>query len=345
MTSDLDQRKRRILKVVVQRFVLSGKPVGSKTVAKTSGLEVSTATIRNEMSSLEQLGLLEQPHTSAGRVPTDLAYRYYVDMLMGQPTKSEKDAEAVERLFEAKSRELEGFFADASMLLSSLTHGAGLVFAPYSPAETVRHVDLVHLSFTRVLLIVITGSGRVGRKLLILQSPVSIDTTERVARYIDEKLGGSRLEEMNAKDLAGGVRFGSAGSDLLKVAVDSMLEYMGEIDERVYIKGTANIVREMGDSGSEWVQLLLESMEKQYLVIDLLKDLIEDNRLTVRIGEENQLSALRKCTFVGTCYPLAPGLFGSLGVLGPTCMDYAKTIGTVELMAERMGRRLLSPAD
>lgn len=345
MVEEIDERKRKILQAVVQGFILTGKPVGSKSVARTSGLRISPATARNEMAVLEKLGLLEQPHTSAGRIPTDLAYRYYVDMLMEQRKPSGRDAEAVERLFAAKTREIEGFFRDASMLLSNLTHATAMVFAPFSHSDTVRHIDLVRISGLRFLVIIITTGGQVGKRLVALQRRVTGDTVERINAFLNREMAGNGLDGIDSVTVIAKSRFGRAGSELLRGAIDTVLEYLGAIEENVYIGGTANIVREMDYAGSEWVQLLLEAMEKQYFILDLLKELVGEGRLTVRIGEENRLREFQKCSLVGTSYPVGPGLFGSLGVIGPTCMDYARTIGMVELMADNLGRRLFRPTD
>lgn len=345
MVFRIDDRKRRILQAVVRNFILTGKPVGSSAVAELTGLEVSSATIRNEMAVLEELGLLAQPHTSAGRVPTDIAYRVYVDMLMGLPKPSPYDTEAIEKLFDARSREIEGLFQEASVLLSKLTHTTAMVFAPFSSADTVRHIELVNIGDRRVMVIIISANGQVGRRLLGLNRDVSEDTVRRVASHLDRCLGGVPLDMIDVSEVSRRSRFGDAGRELLNGALEAVCEHLGAIEDRVFIGGTANIVREMDVAGTEWAQVLLEAMEKQYLILDLLKDLLRERRLTVRIGEENKLQELQRCAFVGTSYPIGSGLLGSLGVVGPTCMDYERTIGMVELMAESLGRRLLQPTD
>jgi len=345
MDIGIDSRKERILQAVIQSYIFTGNPVGSRTVADSCGLRVSASTIRNEMAMLERLGLLTQPHTSAGRVPTDIAYRYYVDMLMGQTRPSPKDAEAVERLFEARTREIEGLMHEASLLLSRLTHTAAMVFAPVTQEDMVRHLDMVRLSEQCVMVIVITSRGQVGRMLADLGKPVTMNTVERAARYLNEYVSGKVLENIDSSSLVEGSRFGPAGRELVRIAVEAVRDHLDSIEERVFIGGAANIVSEMEHAGAEWVQTVLEAMDKQYFLLDLLRDLIREKHLTVRIGEENRLLELQKCAFVGTSYPISPGLLGSLGVVGPTCMDYARTIGMVEFMAENLGRRLLSPLD
>ncbi len=339
--SEVDERKKKILLAVVQSFILTGKPVGSGAISR--GLNVSSATIRNELGMLEDLGFLRQPHTSAGRVPTDIAYRYYVDVLMGSPRPTGRDAEAIERLFAAQTREIEGLFQEASVLLSTLTHATAIVFAPYSAADSVRHVDLLRLSGQRIMVIVITSKGQVGRELVSLSRPVSGDTMERVASFLNKTLAGTAFERIDRESVREKAKFGAAGMSLLDAALEAICEYIGSIEERVFIGGAANIVREMGNAGPERAQVLLEAMEKQYFILDLLKDLLSERRLTIRIGEENRLRELQRYSFIGTSYPVGHGLLGSLGVVGPTSMDYARTIGMVQYMAENLGRRLYDP--
>jgi heat-inducible transcriptional repressor len=345
MIVHIDERKKKILQAVVRSFILTGKPVGSGTVAESAGLKISTATIRNEMAILEELGLLQQPHTSAGRVPTDIAYRYYVDMLMGQTRPSTSDAEAIEMLFDARTREIEGIFQEVSVLLSRLTHTTAMVFAPFSTADMVRHIELINLGQRRVMVIVVTSNGQVGRRVINMERQVSTDTVARVAAFLERSMAGIDVAKISTSQIMRKARFGPAGRDLLLGAANAVNEYLGGIEERVFIGGTANIVREMDTAGPEWAQVLLEAMEKQYLILDLLKDLLREQRLTVRIGEENNLRELQRCAFIGTSYPMGPELQGSLGVVGPTCMDYERTIGMVELMADNLGRRLQQPPD
>jgi len=345
MPFEIDARKKKILLSVVQSFILTGRPVGSSAVAKAADLGISSATVRNELAVLEDMGFLRQPHTSAGRVPTDIAYRYYVDMLMGDALPSGRDAEAIERLFAAQTREIEGLYQEASVLLSKLTHSTAIVFAPFSAADSVRHVDLVRLSDVRVMVILITSKGQVGRQLVRLARPVTSDTMERASGFLNRSLVGGDLDKIDREAIVDRAKFGPAGSDLVRDALDAICEYLGSIEERVFIGGTANIVREMGSPGGEWAQVLLEAMEKQYFILDLLKDLMRERRLTVRIGEENRLRELQRYSFVGTSYPVGHGMLGSLGVVGPTSMDYARTISMVRFMAENLGRTLYNPRD
>jgi heat-inducible transcriptional repressor len=345
MLRELGDRKRTILQAIVQTYILTGRPVGSRAISERYDLGISAATIRNEMGALERLGLIYQPHTSAGRVPTDLAYRYYVSLLMEQPHPTDKDTEAIERLFNARSREIDGLLREVSVLLSKLTRTTAMVFAPLTPIDTIRNLDMLRLGSHRVMLIVITAEGEIGRRLLTLNSSVSTDNIERVLKFLNGELKGKGMAAIDREAVTARARFGEAGMELLETALDSILEYLGSMEERIFIGGTANIVREMDGAGAEWVESLLEALEKQYFILDLLKDLIREKQLTVRIGEENRARELQRCSVIGMSYPVAPGLLGSLGVVGSTSMDYARTITMVQYMAENLGRRLLGPGD
>ncbi len=340
---ELDRRKQQILKAIVQRYILSGKPVSSKLIAETCELGISPATIRNEMASLEKMGYIIQPHTSAGRVPTDLAYRYYVDMLTEYPSLTADDSEAVEKIFAERSRELEALLRDVSLLLSNITRSAAMVFAPFPPADTVRSVDMIRINGQKVVVIVITTKGEVCKRLIITNHKIRSDVIEKVQRYLNDMLRGKNASEIDPEAIIRGAGVGKAGKELLEKSLKAIQEYMNTIEEHVFIGGTANIVREMEKTGAVWVQMLLEALEKQYVILDLLKEIIKEKRLMVRIGEENPIDELRKFAFIGTSYPVAPGIIGSLGVVGPKYMDYARAIGAVDYLAKTLGRKLMSP--
>ena len=345
MTKQLDERKQKVLQAIVQTYILTGRPAGSRVIAERYELGISAATIRNEMAALEQMGFINQPHTSAGRVPTDIAYRYYVNLLMEQPDPTDKDTEAIERLFTTRSREIDGMLREVSILLSRLTHTTAMVFAPLTAVDTVRNLDLLRLGSHRMMLIIITAEGEIGRRLLTLMKPIVADMLERVLKFLNAELNGKSIATIDREAIAGRAHFGDAGMELMAVALESACEYLGDMQERVFIGGTANLVREMDSAGIEWVEALLEALERQYFILDLLKDLIREKQLTVRIGDENRARELQRCAFIGTSYPVAPGLLGSLGVVGSTSMDYARTITMVQYMAENLGRRLLGPGD
>ncbi|MDD5747906.1 MAG: heat-inducible transcriptional repressor HrcA [Actinomycetota bacterium] len=338
---NLDARKKKILKVVVHQHVLTGKPVSSNTVAEVCNIEVSPATIRNEMAILEDMGLLSQPHTSAGRVPTDFAYRYYVDMLMSHPRPTRRDREAVRSLFEAKKSEIEGIYGDVSILLSRLTNTTAMVFAPMYAGDTLKHIETISVSPRRVIIVFITGKGMTFRRLIELEKGVEKMDLENALVFIQSEVTGKRIGDIDIEKIIAKMNFNEAAKEFIRLVLEEVKYCLGIVEEHVYVGGTANIIREFENESIEWIQILLDAIEKKYVLLGLLKDLIGKRQLTVRIGEENQVCEFKKCSFVGKSYPIGEGgLFGSMGVLGPTSMNYTRTIGTVEYMAESLGELL-----
>ncbi|MBN1289852.1 MAG: heat-inducible transcription repressor HrcA [Actinobacteria bacterium] len=337
---EIDERKKLILREVVQRFILTGNPVGSKVIAQSGKLHVSPATVRNEMAALEKMGFLKQPHTSAGREPTNIAYRYYVDILLSQKRPSHGDVEAAEQLFAVRNKEIEGMFKEASILLSELTRTAAMVFAPIEITHIVHRIDLVPLDYTHLVVIVITSMGQVGKRMIELDFSAGRDSIQVVSEFLNGEISGTDISGLDKEKLLDQSGFEGETKDLAAVVLEALASCLDVLEERIFVGGTSNIVREMDCEGREWVQRLLEAIEKQDFILALLKDLVQIRRLTVRIGEENEIRELKRCAFVGTSYPVAKGIFGSLGIVGPTSMDYARAIGIVEYIAENLGRIL-----
>lgn len=336
----IDERKKLILKEVVQRFILTGDPVGSKVIAESEELKVSPATVRNELAALEKMGLLKQPHTSAGREPTNIAYRFYVDILLGQKRPSHVEIEAAEHLFDARNREIESMFKEASFLLSDLTRTAAMVFAPVEIRHIVHHIDLVPLDRSHIVVIVITSMGQVGKRMMDLEYEIDNLNVRDVSEFLNREISGVEINEIEGQELIEQSELQGRSRKLAASAIEALDSCLDVLEEKIFIGGTSNIVREMDCEGSEWVQRLLEAIEKQDFILDLLKDLVQIRSLTVRIGEENKVRELKKCAFVGTSYPVAEGIFGSLGIVGPTSMDYERSIRIVEYIAENLGRML-----
>lgn len=338
----IDDRKSQILKKIVQRFILTGNPVGSRVIAESEEINVSPATVRNEMAALEKMGFLRQRHTSAGREPTNIAYRYYVDMLLSQIRPSNSDIEAVESLFKARNGEIEKLFEEASNLLSNLTRTAAMVFAPIGIVHILHHVDLVPLDESHLVVIIITSTGQVAKKMVELGFKVGKQETSIIGMFLNDAIVGNDISGLDREELVSESGFRGKLREFAAIAVDAVMSCLEVVEERVFVGGTSNIVKEMNYAGSEWAQFLLDAIEKQDFILNLLKDLVLIRRLTVRIGEENELAELKKCAFVGTSYPVSRGVCGSLGIVGPTSMDYARAIGVVEFMAENLGRILKS---
>jgi heat-inducible transcriptional repressor len=336
----LDKRQQKILKAVVHRYIMTGSPIGSKALAESLNLGVSPATIRNELSKLEGMGYLYQPHTSAGRVPTDLGYRFYVDSLSGRARLREEEKKAILTLFSYKTRELENLLQETSSLLSRLTSTAALIIAPRLRRNTIKHIDVVKLAGDVVLLVIITDTGRVEKKVIELSREELEENLESVQEYLNRLLQGKGLEEiygMGGAERAGGHPMPGLSSK----AIEAIRDMLSRDDyEKVYVGGTVNLLRYLDEEGIKRIEELLKHFEEQYFLFNLLSEALRSRELLVRIGDENISKELQYFSLVATPYAIGEEMMGTVSVLGPTRMNYARVIPTVEFIAKSLSRTL-----
>ena len=326
----LDDRKAAILRAIVEEHVTTGHPVGSAAVAQKARLDVSSATVRNEMVVLEAQGYISQPHTSAGRVPTDLGYRYYVDH-MGSPRLTRPDRAAVSRFFAQAHRELEEMLSQTSRMLSDLTAYAAVVVGPPPETSRIRDVHLVSLTPTTTLAVVVANTGRVEK--FLLENAAADDDDLRVAseRLTESLQGRSPFEP--APPIAPTGR--SSADKVAARAVEAMTRWLPDHGVApLFLGGRANLV-----SGAhlDEVQHILDALEKQVAVVSLLSDALSEADLAVRIGSENALPELREWSLVTAKYRFGDHDLGAVGVVGPTRMDYARAISAVEAVSAGLG--------
>ena len=327
----LDDRKAAILRAVVEEYVATGSPVGSAAVGKTAGLSVSSATVRNEMMVLEAQGYITHPHTSAGRVPTDLGYRYYVDHLTARPRLTAPDRTAITHLFSRARQELEEMLAESSRLLSRLTAYAAVVVGPQWHATVVRDVHFVSLSATTVLAVVVSSAGRVDKFILETQG-VDDEDLRAASKALCETLRNRSPFEAVTVPVTG-----RPGADALAV---NLLEELGNrsIEEaagRFYLEGTANLVAGSVDPAE--LQHALAVLEQQTTVLSMLSDALDAAQLVVRIGSENAVPEMRDWSVVTASYKSGGRPLGAIGVVGPTRMNYARTMSAVEAVSAALG--------
>ncbi len=336
----LNKRQQKILKAVVHRYIMTGSPIGSKALAESINLGVSPATIRNELSKLEGMGYLYQPHTSAGRVPTDLGYRFYVDSLSGRTRLREDEKKAILTLFSYKTRELENLLQETSSLLSRLTSTAALIIAPRLRRNTIKHIDVVKLAEGVVLLVIITDTGRVEKKVIELEGEEQGENLEAVQDYLNRDFQGKGLEEIGLKaDLQMGSDRPLSG--LAMKSLQAIRDMLSRDDyEKVYVGGTVNLLRYLDEEGVKRIEELLKHFEEQYFLFNLLSEALRSRELLVRIGDENAYKELQYFSLVATPYAIGDEMVGTVSVLGPTRMDYARVIPTVEFIAKSLSRTL-----
>jgi heat-inducible transcriptional repressor len=331
----LDERKATILRAVVEEYIHTALPVGSGHVASAPGVAVSSATVRNEMASLEQEGFLAQPHTSAGRIPTQAGYRYYVDHLAARPTLDKASAQQVKAFFDRTHGELERMLADTSRLLSGLTGTAAVVTGPPHETAVVRSVQLVGLTARMALLVVVLSNGAVEKATVDLGGDRAEPTDEELARataHLAEHLVGHHLDALAALPVP------PEGTPASAVALVDAARLAHDPDgDHLYIGGTDRMAGAF--EAVEQVREVLGLLEQQLVVVSLLRDVL-DRGLQVAIGSETGMTTLAECSIVVAPYEIEGEAVGTVGVLGPTRMDYAQALAAVAVVGKRLGRRL-----
>jgi heat-inducible transcriptional repressor len=320
---DLDDRKLTILRAIVAEYVANGEPVGSKRVVEAARLDVSPATVRHEMAALEELGYIMQPHTSAGRVPTDKGYRRFVDDIARQPRLDQPRRELVEELL-GSSRDVEDLLARTSTVLSQLTRLVSLVIAPAVDASRLKLVELVGLSPGSALLLLVADTGRVEKRVVELPAGTTDAELDRARTVLAEQCGADGSGRSTRSCARSPTRPPSDLRELLAALVDATAAGLTEDTvHHVYVGGQASLA---GDEAFERAQLsrVLQLLEERATLARLLSDATADDEPTVRIGEENEVEDLRAASLVAQRYRLVTA--GSLGVLGPTRMDYASVL-------------------
>ncbi|KAB8195763.1 heat-inducible transcriptional repressor HrcA [Nonomuraea phyllanthi] len=333
----LDDRKLAVLRAIVEDYVSTNEPVGSKALAERHNLKVSPATVRNDMAALEEEGYITQPHTSAGRVPTDKGYRLFVDRLSQVKPLSGAERRAIET-FLAGAVDLDDVVTRTVRLLAQLTRQVAVVQYPTLTRSTVRHVELVPLNDRRVMLVLITNTGRVEQRVIELPEAVEDDRIAHLRAVLNACLDGcglSNVPELVA-DLPG--RLPHEDRPVVATILSVLLETLVERhDEKIVFAGAANLA---GADFATGLRDVLEALEEQVVLMRLLGETSADtpSALTVRIGSENPY--LRGTSIVATGYGSGDNQLARLGVLGPTRMDYPVTMGAVRAVARYVSQIL-----
>ena len=327
----LDERKKRILQAVIQDYISSAEPVGSRTLARKYDLGVSPATIRNEMADLEMLGYLEHIHTSSGRVPSSKGYRLYVDSLL--PVQPMTDAEKVmiDKWYKAKVQQLDQVFQETAKIISKLTRNVSLVLAPQISKAAFRCMQFLPLDDHRVIAVLMTDAGFVENRIMEMPAGSSFEDFQRMAKVINGCLAGHTL---------GAIQNGSLKKIEAEIGDNGLYESaMTLIDkalnsqrkERLYLGGTTEMMEQPEFHNVDKVKELLIMLEKDQLMKDILKAHLGDG-LTVTIGQENEYSGIKDCSIITATYHLDGELLGSMAVLGPTRMEYGRTMSLLNYM-------------
>jgi len=329
----LDERKTAILRAVVQEYIETAQPVGSGHVASAPGVQVSPATVRNEMAVLEQEGYLVQPHTSAGRIPTDKGYRFFVDHLSAPGRLDDVRRQQVGAFFESSRGALEGLLRRTSQLLTDLTSYASVVVGPSQDRASVRSVQVVGLNPRHATVVIVLSNGTVASEPLDLGDDASDAKVAAAGAHLSHHLVGHALSSDRAVPPSGDATVDS----LCAAALSALAAHMSDASSPVFVRGASSMAMAFDAVGT--VREVLSALEQQLVVVSLVHDVL-DRGLSVAIGAEHGVEPLVSCSVV-----LAPVLaegeqVGTVGVVGPTRMNYPHALAAVDVVSERLGRRL-----
>ncbi len=329
----LTQRQKMILSIIVDDYIRSAEPVGSRTISKRGDIGFSPATIRNEMSDLEEMGFLEQPHTSAGRIPSHKGYRYYVDHLIKLEDLSRHELEVLKSFFAEKIQETEQVIQQAATILSNLTNYTSIVLGPEVFSATLKHMQLVPLNDESAVAIIVTNTGHVENKVVTIPEGIPISEIEKVVSILNAKLVGVPLFQLRSK------LYNEIGSELSKYVsryeelirmIESVFE--NDDDNRIFLSGTSNMLIQPEFRDVEKVKSILDLFDETHTLMRLFSSMPEG--IQVKIGTENSVDAISNCSLITATYSIEGQSLGTIGILGPTRMEYGKVISLLDHLSK-----------
>jgi heat-inducible transcriptional repressor len=333
----MENRKQAILRAVVKEFTTSAVPVGSQALQSRYFVNLSSATIRSELAELADLGYLAQPHTSAGRVPTDSGYRYFVDFLMDLEAIPDSVALFIREEMRKAPADVQGLVEKVAMTLAAVTQNASVASAPQGTQARVKHVDLVSLEPTEVLLILLLEGNLLRQQVLQVTESATQPELSALAVRLNETLGGKASEEVRRTYESASLGLDKELLGLIVVALD---QYEKGSESLVVHDGVRNLLRQPEFAESSRLHQVLEVLEETRYLTVLLRELIGESDLQIVIGSENASSQLRGCAVVLTSYGPSNRLKGVLGVIGPTRMAYSQTVARLQAVARGASERM-----
>lgn len=336
--SELDERKVKILDAIIRNYLATGEPVGSRTISKYTDLNLSSATIRNEMADLEEMGYIVQPHTSAGRIPSDKGYRLYVDHLM-----EEKDREISEMkdFVIEKTEKMEKVLKQAAKLLASNTNYATLVSAPAYSKNKIKFIQLSAVSDTQLLAVIVMNSNVVKNQMIDISEPLDNETVLKLNILLNTSLNGLSLDEINLGTIALLKEQAGIHSEIVSHVLDTLVQTISETEDlQIYTSGATNILKYPELSDSDSVSSLLSTFEEkeelQSLVTESLSDNENETGIQVYIGNETPVQTMKDCSVVTAVYDLGEGVKGTIGIIGPKRMDYEKVMDNLKTLKSQL---------
>lgn len=330
---ELDERKTIILQAIIKNYLETGEPVGSRTISKYTDLNLSSATIRNEMADLEELGYIIQPHTSAGRIPSDKGYRFYVDSMM---IKQEKEVEELKEVLLEKEEKLDHMLKQAAKLMAINTNYATMITAPRNLKNIIKFIQLSRVDDKHILAVIVVEGNVIKNTMIGVDEPLNEEAMLKLNILLNTHLNGLSVEDISLglitalKQQAG--EHGPIVAEVIDVVAETIKE---DEDLEIYTSGTTNIFKYPELTDNQKASDLINAFEEKHLLTQLIDD--EDkNGIKVYIGEESPIQTMKDCSIVTANYEFGDGMRGMIGIIGPKRMDYDKVLGTIKNMKSQL---------
>lgn len=338
---ELSERQEKILNAVIRNYLETGEPVGSRTISKYTDLNLSSATIRNEMSDLEEMGYIIQPHTSAGRIPTDKGYRFYVDNILkdklGELDKREKEVTEREELLIEKVDKVETLLQNMAKVLAVNTNYATMVSAPKSQGNKIKFIQLSLLDENQLLCTVVSDKNQVVNKILKIKQEITQEMIVRLNVAMNTELAGLSLEEINLGVISALTSQAGELEDVVNEVLKAITEAVSTEDQmKIYTSGATNIFKYPELSDKERASQLLTTLEEKSQLTELINEGDEETGIQVYIGSESPVQSMKDCSVVTATYELEDGNKGTIGIIGPKRMDYEKVVETLRIVKEQL---------
>ena len=341
MENELDERKRKILKAIIQTYLETGEPVGSRTISKYTDLNLSSATIRNEMSDLEELGYIIQPYTSAGRIPSDLGYRLYVDELMKE---KEKEVAEIKDLMIEKTDKMEKVLKQVVKILASNTNYATMITGPTYHRNKLKFIQLSRVSDIQLLAVVVVEGNIVKNHIIELREPMDEETVLKLNLLLNTQLNGLTIEEINLAMISRMKEQAGIHSEVISSVIDAVAQAIAVDDEEmeIYTSGATNIFKypELADSSK--ASELISAFEEKEALAEFVKDTMDNDKnsentgIQVYIGNESPVKTMKDCSVVTATYDLGGGMQGTIGIIGPKRMDYENVMDNLKTLKNQL---------
>ena len=335
---ELDERKEKILDAIIRNYLETGEPVGSRTISKYTDLNLSSATIRNEMADLEELGYIIQPHTSAGRIPSDKGYRFYVDHLM-----QEKDREVTEmkEFVIEKTEKMEQVLKQVAKLLANNTNYATLVSAPAYNTNKIKFIQLSHVDDEHILVVIVMNNNMVKNQMIDVESSLDNETLLKLNLLLNSALNGLSIQEINLGTIAKLKEQAGSHSTIVGEVLDALANALNENEDlQIYTSGATNILKYPELSGSESATNLLSAFEEKEELLSLVTESLADQEsetgIQVYIGNEAPIQTMKDCSVVTATYDLGEGVKGTIGIVGPKRMDYENVMDNLKNLKSQL---------